>query len=45
MKHFTEKKKKKSNSNSERRSRTEIKLKIPNELRKYLKCAYSTSIL
>ena len=44
MKHFTEKRKKKSNSNSER-SRTEIKLKIQNELRKYLTCAYSTSIL
>lgn len=44
MKHFTEKKKK-SNSNSERRCRTEIKLKIQNELRKHLECAYSTSIL
>lgn len=44
MKHFTEKKKKVI-QNSERRSITEIKLKIQNELRKYLECAYSTSIL
>ena len=45
MKHFTEKKKKKVIQNSERRSITEIKLKIQNELRKHLECAYSTSIL